>query len=65
MDKAVEEGSLAKVGRGVYHVPTETILGPSVLPPMRIIEKEYLAYGDDVYRYWSGFMLKNQMGLTT
>lgn len=65
LDKAVEEGSLAKAGRGVYYVPTETILGPSTLPPMKIIEKEYLAYGDDVYGYWSGIMLENQMGLTT
>lgn len=65
LGKAVEEGSLAKAGRGVYYVPTETIIGPSVLPPMRIIEKEYLACGDDVYGYWSGLMLENQMGLTT
>lgn len=63
--KAVEEGSLAKAGRGVYYVPTETILGPSVLPPMKVIEKEYLRDGDDVYGYWSGLMLENQMGLTT
>ncbi len=65
LEKAVEEGSVAKAERGVYYVPTETILGPSVLPPMKIIEKEYLADGVDVYGYWSGIMLENQMGLTT
>lgn len=65
LEKAVEEGSVAKAERGVYYVPTETILGSSVLPPMKIIEKEYLACGEDVYGYWSGLMLENQMGLTT
>lgn len=64
LGKAVEEGSLAKAGRRVYYVPTETILGPSVLLPMKVIEKEYLSCGDDVYGYWSGLMLENQMGLT-
>lgn len=65
LGKAVEEGSVAKAGRGVYYVPTETILGPSVLPPMKVIEKEYLTDGEDIYGYWSGLMLENQMGLTT
>lgn len=46
-------------------MPTETILGPSVPPPMKIIEKEYLACGEGVYGCRSGLMLENQMGLTT
>lgn len=65
LEKAVEGGSLAKAGRGVYYVPTETIIGPSVLPPIKIVEKAYLTDGENVYGYWSGLMLENQMGLTT
>lgn len=65
LNKAVEKGVIAKASRGVYYVPTETILGPSVLSPMKTITKEYITNGDEIYGYWSGLMLENQMGLTT
>lgn len=65
IDKAVEAGRLAKGGRGVYYLPTRTVLGESVLPSLSPLVKSYIADGEDVYGYWGGLMLENQEGLTT
>lgn len=65
LEKAVEAGELARGGRGIYYLPTRTVLGESALPSLSPLVKSYIADGKDVYGYWGGLMLENQEGLTT
>lgn len=65
LGKAVQEGRIAKADRGVYYIPTETLLGKSVLPSLKPLVKKYIADGEGVKGYWGGLMLENQEGLTT
>lgn len=65
LGKAVEDGKLARAGRGIYYLPVQTVLGESVLPSLSPLVKSYIADSENVYGYWSGLMLENQEGLTT
>lgn len=65
LKQAEEKGEIGKASRGVYYLPTQTLLGPSVLPVTKILARKYLTDGDTVYGYWGGLLLENQMGLTT
>lgn len=63
--KAVQKGEIAKAERGVYYIPTRTLLGKSVLPSLKPLVKKYISDGEEVQGYWGGLMLENQEGLTT
>ena len=65
LDNAVKRGDIAKAGRGVYYIPTQTILGRSVLPSLKPLVKKYIESDEGVDGYWGGLMLENQEGLTT
>ena len=65
LKKAVEKGILSKVRRGVYFLPSQTILGQSVVSPLKMLVKKYIFDDGEVKGYWGGLMLENQEGLTT
>ena len=58
-------GKLIRFEKGVYYAPKMTALGPSKLNPQRVIEKKYVASGNEKNGYYSGAFFLNQMGLST
>lgn len=65
LDQAIKAGELSKNARGVYYLPSVSIVGKSVLPSLSPLIKSYISNGDNVEGYWGGLMLENQEGLTT
>lgn len=58
-------GKLIRFVKGVYYAPKMTVLGPSKLNPQRVIEKKYIASGNEQNGYYSGAFFLNQIGLST
>lgn len=65
LNKLCEEGMLIRYERGIYYIPTQTVFGPSLLDPNKVIIKKYIRQGSDVYGYYSGVTFLNQLRLTT
>lgn len=62
--EAVKNKLLLRFDSGVYYLPTKTVLGFSKLNPQKVVEKRYIAFGNDVYGIYSGVQLLNAMGLS-
>lgn len=62
--EAVENKILLRFDSGVYYLPTKTVLGFSKLNPQKVVEKRYIAFGNNVYGIYSGVQLLNAMGLS-
>lgn len=60
-----EEGDLIRFEKGIYYIPTETILGKSKLDPKKVITKKYIDDGSDIIGYYSGITFLNMLGLST
>ena len=58
-------GKLIRFEKGVYYVPKLTALGPSKLNPQKLIEKRYIAAGNERKGYYSGATFLNLTGLST
>lgn len=65
LNKLCDEGKLIRYERGIYYIPTQTVFGPSLLDPNKVIIKKYIRSGSDVYGYYSGITFLNQLRLTT
>lgn len=65
LKKLIENGKIIRYEMGVYYIPTDTILGKSILNPRKVIELKYLSDGKDIYGYYAGTALRNGVGLTT
>lgn len=65
MNRLCESGSVVHYDKGVYYIPTQTSLGQSLLNPLKVIEKKYLADNGEVFGYFSGISLLNRMGIST
>ena len=65
LNKLCDEGKLIRYERGIYYIPTQTIFGPSLLDPNKVIIKKYIRSGSDIYGYYSGITFLNQLRLTT
>lgn len=57
-------GKLIRFEKGVYYAPKMTALGPSRLNPQKVIEKKYVASGDERNGYYSGVSFLNRIGLS-
>lgn len=64
LKRLCDEGALIRFDKGVYYIPTKTILGPSVLDPRKVIEKRYIQSMGKVYGYYGGQAFMNQLGLS-
>ena len=42
LNKLCGESKIIRFERGLYYIPEETIFGPSILNPNKIIEKKYI-----------------------
>lgn len=65
LNKLCSSGELARFDKGVYYIPTETVLGTSVLCAEDVIERKYITDGTSVYGYYGGIGFMNRIGLTT
>lgn len=65
LNKLCNCGELSRFDKGVYYIPTETILGKSVLCAEDVIERKYVSDGVSVYGYYGGVGFMNRIGLTT
>ena len=65
INAAISSGDLERYGRGVYYLPTETVLGKSVLSARQVASRRWVKDGKEVFGYISGFNLANEVGVTT
>ncbi len=63
--KLCEKEKLIRFDKGIYYIPTETILGKSKLDPRKVIAKKYINRNDDTIGYFSGTTFLNMLGLST
>lgn len=65
LNRLCDEGALIRYDKGVYYVPKQTALGPSLLDPRKVIRKKYVQAGDTAVGYYSGNTLLNLLELST
>lgn len=65
LDELIDKGELKRFKQGVYYIPTQTILGESLLDPRKVINQKYISDGSNYYGYYTGLSLLNAFGLTT
>lgn len=65
LNKLCDEGKIIRYERGLYYIPTQTVFGPSILDPGKVITKKYIFDGSEVVGYYSGMTLLSQLRLTT
>ena len=65
LKKLCEEEKIIRYERGLYYIPTQTIFGPSILDPNKVITKKYINDGKDTVGFYSGVTFLNQLHLTT
>lgn len=63
--KALKEEKMVRYYKGIYYLPTKTILGLSNLSYDSFLEKKYIRNKNDVYGYYVGLSFMNKIGLTT
>lgn len=65
ISRLCEEGKLKRFEKGIYYIPTETLLGESKLDPKKVITKKYINTGTRIIGYYSGITFMNMLGLST
>lgn len=65
LNKLCAEGVIVRFDKGIYYIPTQTVLGKSILNPRKVIEKKYIRSNERTYGYNGGQVLLNQLGLST
>lgn len=60
-----EEEKLIRFDKGVYYIPTETVLGKSKLDPRKVITKKYVKSDNETMGYFAGITFMNMLGLST
>ncbi len=64
-NKLCESGKIIKYEKGLYYIPTKTVLGNSLLDPKKVIEKKYINNGKEIIGYYSGSTFLNQLRIST
>lgn len=60
-----DKEKIIRFEKGVYYIPTDTLLGKSRLDPRKVIIKKYIDDGNNVIGYFSGTTFMNMLGLST
>ncbi len=60
-----EQGKIARFEKGIYYIPSITMLGVSRLDAKKVMIKKYIENGDDVVGYYSGIGFLNMLGLSS
>ena len=64
INSAISKGSLERYGRGVYCIPRQGLFGKVPLSAESVIERKFIACGDEVFGYYSGLALETRAGLS-
>lgn len=64
LNRMVQAGKIAKLSKGKYYKPENTIFGP-LLPNQNQIVKDLLEEDGKITGYLTGYSIYNQLGLTT
>lgn len=64
-NKLCESDKIIKYEKGLYYIPTKTVLGNSLLNPKKVIEKKYINNGKETIGYYSGSTFLNQLKIST
>jgi len=64
LNKLCQEEKLIRFEKGLYYIPTKTILGMSRLDPRKVIMKKYVINGNEQIGYFSGTTFLNILGLS-
>lgn len=65
IEQAKANDILTQYDTGVYYLPTETILGKSIITSEEVIQKKYLKNNDDIFGVYGGLTLLNIFHVTT
>lgn len=62
----VEAGKIAQFSRGIYFIPEKSLLNCTpYLPIEKVMTSKYIARGDKIMGYYTGYTFANQIGLST
>ena len=64
LNRMVQAGKIAKLSKGKYYKPENTIFGP-LLPNQNQVVKDLLEEDGKITGYLTGYSIYNQLGLTT
>lgn len=64
IERAMEDGLLARFDRGVYYLPSKTRFGQSRLLPEQVVRRKWIEQNGEVIGYISGAGLANSVGVT-
>ena len=64
LNRLCDKKKLVRFEKGIYYIPKQTLLGNSILNPNKVIEKKYIRSNKDIFGYYSGYYLLNQLGIT-
>ena len=64
INRLCDKNKLVRFEKGIYYIPKQTLLGNSILNPNKVIEKKYIRSNKDIFGYYSGYYLLNQLGIT-
>lgn len=64
IDSAISKGSLERYDRGVYYIPRQGLFGKVPLSVESVVERKFIACGNEVFGYYSGLTLENRAGLS-
>ena len=65
LNSLCEQGKLIRFEKGIYYIPSVTMLGISRMDAKKVINKKYIDNGVDIIGYYSGVTFLNMLGLST
>ncbi len=65
LNSLCEQEKLMRFEKGIYYIPSVTMLGISRMDAKKVINKKYIDNGKDIIGYYSGVTFLNMLGLST
>jgi hypothetical protein len=65
LKRLVDKGDLQRYAKGVYYLPRETIFGQSILSMNEAVISKYIKDKKNIYGFFAGYKLLNELDLTT
>lgn len=63
--KAEQKGEIINFEKGIYYIPTSSIIGNSTISVEDVVYKKYMSYNGEVFGLFSGLYLQNAFSITT
>ena len=65
IDQAISNGELVKFDKGVYFLPSQSVMGTSTISVEEVVNKKYIKDRNEIFGIYSGISLQNAFHLTT